>query len=307
MPLASSVGLLPLALFTSTADAAEHPPLPPCEAGDIRLELEADAPSRVPALCITPDLTSNFLFDAKLARVELEGRGHFSRVTEAADSFMVVPSETMTGMEPQRVTVYFADGAAPASLTFLLVVHPARAARQVDVIRQTRPVAFYKQEAQEAESKAQRCEEEKARLQAEQGGPGGLRGLRVAGLLAAGSGVAVKEVTLDVKTRPQAALTKKRVWSYRAGGQERGRVAVELELKNPGTKPWTLEGSVLRGAKGEELIPLLEGTPISILPGLSGIVMVELEATTDQAHGTYTLTLWDENMRSITLGDVTFP
>jgi uncharacterized protein (TIGR02268 family) len=305
VPLASSAGLLALSLLTATADAVERPPLPSCEAGDVRLEVEADAPGKVPALCITPELTSNFLFDAKLARVELEGREHFRRVVEAADSFMVMPSEAMRELEPQRVTVYFADGAAPASLTFLLVVHPAQAARQVDVIRQTRPVAFYKQEALEAQSKSQRCEEEKARMQAEQGGPGGLRGLRAAGLLNRELGVVVKSI--DPKPRPRNALSLMLASSVRAGDEKKGRVAVELDLMNPGTKPWTLAGALLRGAKGEEMAPLPEGTPVSILPGSPGRIMVEFEATTKQARGAYTLTLWDADGRSIILENMTFP
>ncbi|EPX57151.1 hypothetical protein D187_006905 [Cystobacter fuscus DSM 2262] len=36
-------------------------------------------------------------------------------------------------------------------------------------------------------------------------------------------------------------------------------------------------------------------------------VMVELEATTQQAQGSYTLTLWDADGRSIILENVTFP
>ena len=307
VPLTSSAGLLSLALLSSTADAAERPPLPPCEAGDVRLEVDADAPGKVPTFCITPELTSTFLFDAKLARVELEGREHFHRVVEVADSFMVIPSEAMRDLEPLRVTVYFADGAAPASLTFLLVVHPARAARQVDVLRQTRPVAFYKQEAREAQSKAQRCEEEKALLQAEQGGPDGLRGLRAAGLLDEGRGVTAKRISRELKPRPRAALAHVDAWSYRAGNEEKGRVAVELALRNPGTKPWTLAGALLRGPKGEELKPLPEDTPVSIPPGLPGRVMVEFEATTNQAQGAYTLTLWDADGRSVLLENVTFP
>ncbi len=308
MPLASSAGVLALALLNSTAGAAERSPLPPCEAGDVRLEVDASEPGRVPALCITPELTSTFLFDAKLTRVELEGREHFRRVVEAADSFMVVPSEAMRDLEPQRVTVYFADGADPASLTFLLVVHPARAARQVDVIRQTRPVAFYKQEAREAQSKAQRCEEEKARLQAEQGAPGGLRGLFAAGLLVEDLGVVFKDIRNDVKPRPRAALVSLGSWSYRAGNDKKGRVAVAVELANPGTKTWTLSGAMLRGTKGEELIPLPEGMPVSIPPDEAFVrVMVEFEATTKQARGAYTLTLWDADGRSLVLDNVTFP
>jgi uncharacterized protein (TIGR02268 family) len=240
-----------------------------------------------------------------VARVELASRDHFRRVAEAADFFMVVPSEAMRDMEPQRVTAHFADGAAPASATFLLVVHPARAVWQVDVIRQTRPVAFYKQEAREAQSKALRCEEEKTRMQ---GGPGGLRGLRTAGLLDQYLGVVVKRITKDLKPRPRNALGLLSALSARAGGEEKGRVAVEVEVKNQGTTPWTLAGAMLRGAKGEELTPLPEATPVSILPGAEGgRIMVEFEATTNQARGAYTLTLWDADGRSVILDNVTFP
>lgn len=307
MPLASSASLLALTLLTTTPPAAERPPIPPCEAGDVRLELTADAPGKVPALCMTPELASNFFFDTKLTRVELEGRQHFRRVTEAEDSFMVMPAEGMRDMEPLRVTAYFADGAAPASATFLLVLHPAQAARQVDVLRQTRPVAFYQRQAEEAREEVRQCREEKARMRAEQGGPGGLRGLRVAGLLTPLLGVPTKKLTGDVKPRPRNALAFLGAWSYRAGDYDKGRVAVEVELKNPGTKPWTLAGAMLRGARGEELTPLPEGAPVSILPGEERGFLVEFEAKAEQALGAYTLTLWDADGRSVILENVTFP
>jgi len=308
MPLMSSAGLLAVALLTATADVAQRPPLAYCEAGDVRLELKVDAPARVPAFCITPELTSTFLFDAKVARVELAGRDHFRRVEEGADFFMVIASEAMRDLEPQRVTIHFADGAAPASTTFLLVVHPARAVRQVDILRHTRPVAFYEREAREAQSRALRCEEEKALMRAERGGPGGLRGLRAAGLLKAELGVAVKRLVGHLQPRERNALHLVSALSSRAGGPEGGRVAIEVDLKNLGTKPWTLAGAMLRGARGEELTPLPESTPIVILPGERfGRVMVELEATTTQARGVYTLTLWDADGRSVILDNVTFP
>ncbi|HLM46403.1 MAG TPA: DUF2381 family protein, partial [Myxococcaceae bacterium] len=303
-----SAGLLAVALLTATADVAERPPLASCEAGDVRLELKVDTSARVPAFCITPELTSTFLFDAKVARVELAGRDHFRRVSEGADFFMVIPSEAMRDLEPQRVTIHFADGDAPASTTFLLVVHPARAVRQVDILRHTRPVALYEREAREAQSRALRCEEEKALMRAERGGPGGLRGLRAAGLLNEEFGVAVKRLLGHLQPRERNALHLVSALSSRAGGPRQGRVAIEVDLKNLGTKPWTLAGAMLRGARGEELTPLPEATPMSILPGREpGSVMVEFEATTMQARGMYTLTLWDADGRSVILDNVTFP
>lgn len=39
----------------------------------------------------------------------------------------------------------------------------------------------------------------------------------------------------------------------------------------------------------------------------AGRVMVDFEATTKEAQGAYTLTLWDADGRSIILENVTFP
>lgn len=145
-------------------------------------------------------------------------------------------------------------------------------------------------------------------MQSEQGGPGGLRGLRAAGLLDTQRGVAVKSIGVEVKPRQRNALSPTQVWSYRAGNEKKGSIAVELDLKNPGATPWTLAGAVMRGPHGEELTPLsLEEPPVPILPGLSGRVMVEFEATAKQAQGAYTLTLWDADGRSVILDNVTFP
>jgi uncharacterized protein (TIGR02268 family) len=131
--------------------------------------------------------------------------------------------------------------------------------------------------------------------------------LREAGLLKAPLGIPFKELKWDVRPRPRNALTVKWAGAFRAGTAERGRIAVEVELTNPGMKPWTLAGAMLRGAKGEGLTSLPEGAPVSILPGEPARVMVEFEATAAQARGDYTLTLWDADGRSVILENVTFP
>ncbi|WNG48851.1 DUF2381 family protein [Archangium minus] len=302
MPLASSAGLLAMALLAVPPDA-ELAPRAFCAAGDLRVELGADA-TKVPVLCIHPEMSTNLFFDAKLARVELEGRERFRRVLEGDDGLTLVPSEEMHDAEPVHLTIYFRDGAAPASANFLLVMHPALAARQVDVIRLTRPVAFYKQAAREAEDRARQCDEDKVRMRAEYGGPGGLRGLRLAGLMDEQTAVAVKEITDLIKRKPRSALDVQNAWSYRA----KGRVMAELQLVNPGPKPWTPVEAVLRGPNGEELKPLPLWKPEPILLGPDGgLVMVEVEATKKQAQGAYTLTLWDADRRAVTLENVTFP
>ncbi|MFL5358383.1 DUF2381 family protein [Archangium sp.] len=88
---------------------------------------------------------------------------------------------------------------------------------------------------------------------------------------------------------------------------------MEMVLSHPGTEPWTVAGAVLRGAKGEVLKPLALWAPEPILPAAAGRfdrgrVVVEVQATPEEARSAYTLTLWDAGRtRTVTLGNVTFP
>jgi uncharacterized protein (TIGR02268 family) len=137
----SSPALLGLTLLTAPVEATERAPLPTCEAGTRYIELTADAPSRTPEVCIRPELSLTLLFDAELARVEMEGRERFRRVKVMDDTLTRVASEALHDGERVPVTVYFEDGAAPTSATFVLVVHPSQAERQVEVSRHERTVA----------------------------------------------------------------------------------------------------------------------------------------------------------------------
>ncbi len=126
----SSTALLGLARLASPTDATEQVPLPTCEAGTCYIELYADAPSKPPEVCIRPELTLNLLFDAKLARVV--GRERFRRVKVVDDTLMLVALDAQHDGERVPVTDHFEDGAAPISATFVLVVHPSQAERQVE-------------------------------------------------------------------------------------------------------------------------------------------------------------------------------
>ena len=130
-------------------------------------------------------------------------------------------------------------------------------------------------------------------------------GVTLASGLVGENGLSSKKLTRSVTQKEGNALTRTFVHSYRA----QGRVAVDVWLENPGTRPWVAEGAVLRGAKGEVLEPLPLWQPEPIVPGSElGRVVVEVLATKEQARGTYTLTLWDaERQRTVVLGEVTFP
>ncbi|MGZ3461405.1 MAG: DUF2381 family protein [Archangium sp.] len=299
----SSTALLGLALLAAPAEASERAPIPTCETGTRYIELTADTPSKTPEVCIRPELSLTLFFDAKLARVEVEGRERFRRVKVMDDTLTLVASEALHDGERVPVTVYFEDGAAPTSATFVLVVHPSQAERQVEVSRHERTVA-----EQQARAEAQQCREEKARLQAECSGQGGLTGLIANGWLGKAGVVArrLPGVTLR-RGDPLAAWT---VISYRAVGPEgRGRLAVDMELFNRGTVTWTPAGATLVGSKHEELTGLTVWPLEPIPPRKSKRIVVELDAAESEARGTFTLKLWAEEAgaEGLALDGVTFP
>ncbi|HYO54365.1 DUF2381 family protein [Archangium sp.] len=304
----SSTALLGLALLAAPVDAAAQPSLPACEAGTRYIELDADTPSKMPELCIRPELSITLFFDTKLARVEVDGRERFRRVDPAEASLTLVASKALRDGERVPVTVYFEDGAAPASATFVLVVHPSQAERQVEVSRHERTVASLRHGEQQARAEAQQCREEKALLQTECGGQVGLTGLIENGWLDDKDVIA--RVLKDVIQPPGDALVAKRVISYQAVGPEgRGRVAVKVEVFNPGTATWTPTGAALVGAKHEALTGLTVWPLEPIPPGRSRSITVELDATESEAQGTFTLKLWAGEARvgGVNLDGVTFP
>nr|UUL70750.1 Myxococcus xanthus-likeous family TIGR02268 [Vitiosangium cumulatum] len=304
----SSTALLGLALLAAPAEATERVPLPTCEAGTRYIELTADTPRKTPEVCIRPELSLTMFFDAKLASVEVEGRERFRRVKLVDDTLTLVASEALHDGERVPVTVYFEDGAAPTSATFVLVVHPSQAERQVEVSRHERTVASLRLGEQQARAEAQQCREENARLQAECSGQGGLTGLIANGWL--GRKGVVARWLKDVTSRPGDSLVAQNVISYRAVGPKgRGRLAVELELFNPGAVVWTPTGAALVGSKRNELTGLTVAPVKPIPPGESQRIVVELDATELEAHDTFTLKLWggQGGAEGVTLDGVTFP
>ncbi|MFY0571128.1 DUF2381 family protein [Archangium lansingense] len=305
----SSTALVGLTLLAAPVDAAAQTPLPVCEAGTRYIELTADAPSKPSELCIRPELSINLFFDAKLARVEVEGRERFGRVKVVDDTLTLVASEALHDGDRVPVTVYFQDDAVPASATFVLVVHPSQAERQVEVSRHERTVASLRQGEQQARAEAQQCREEKARLQAECSRQAGLTGLIENGWLDKTDVVArwLKEVT----SRPGDPLYAEEVISYRAvGSKGRGRVAVKVVLFNPPDMPsWTPAGAALVGSKREELMGLAVWPLEAIPPGEVRSITVELDAMESEARGSYTLKLWagEAGAGSVNLYGVTFP
>ena len=193
----------------------------------------------------------------------------------------------------------------------MLVGHPALGTRQVNVYRHKRTVDDYQRENQEEREKSQRLGQELERMRLEKG-PGGLTGLIASGLMAVeDQSVKAEDITKGIIKTPSNALSTERVISYRVTTRTEDvvRVAVAVELVNPGTEPWTLQRAALVG-KGQEPKPMkVSWQPLPIPPGIApGVVVVEWELTAREARGPFTLKLWDESgKRVVTLGNVNFP
>jgi uncharacterized protein (TIGR02268 family) len=281
--------------------------------GGIRVvELPEEPTGQEPEVVISPGLSTTFTFDAELSRgesgkdrVELERREVFSLVDVGQTTLRLTPSGKLVSGAKLRLSVRFKDGAAPSAAAFVLVVHPVRAERLVEVYRKAQPVEFYQREARVARMEAERCHEELERERAEHTVPGGLAGLIAAGTMDL-NGVRTRNLTESVNRAPRNALVTWHVFSYRSARQ----VALEVVLENPeGAQTWTTTEAVLTDPKGVELkaLPVWQSGPVA--PGGSEQrIVVQVDALETQAQGLYTLKLWEPSTgRIVILSGISFP
>jgi uncharacterized protein (TIGR02268 family) len=128
-------------------------------------------------------------------------------------------------------------------------------------------------------------------------------------------GIPSRNIKTSMSARPGNTLTSIKARSYRSdtGGGEGGhkvvRLAVAQELRNSGSTPWTPAGAVLVGPGRVELKALGLWPLEPIASGKTSRVVLEVEATEEEARGTFTLKLWSqEGSARVELFDgVTFP
>jgi uncharacterized protein (TIGR02268 family) len=270
----------------------------------------------LPPVCISPGLPTAFRFDAPLppgTTVVVEERKRFGDVSLGDNSITVLPLEDVQPGGRFKATLHFADGAAPSSVSFELVVHPVWAPRKVEVFRHRRTVEDYQQETREEREKAQRLGQELEHFQREQG-PGGLAGLFAAGvLLPNATGVLAKNLSEGFTLHALNAPRMYGVHSYRAetpraeGKQRVMRVAVTMRAMNMGTQPWRIHEAALV-VKGQETRKVKVWPLAPILPNQEVLLVVETELLEEEARGPFALKLWDASgSRLVTVGNVTFP
>jgi uncharacterized protein (TIGR02268 family) len=309
----SSAALLPFALLTTPLDARAHAPLPTCASGTRQVELMAGRPDVKHEVCIRPGRSTSFFFNAKLARVELPEPERF-RLIKDETGFALMATQVLPDGERVPVTVSFQDG-APATATFVLVVHPSDVEHEVLVTRQERSLASYREGEQRALEEARQCRWENARLQIECTAQVGLTTV-LSQKLMGHKGVPSKHIENSISAGPGNTLISSKAHSYRSDtghttedGRGLVRLAVEQELHNTGDTPWTLAGAVLVGPGGKEWKALAVWPREPIPPGRMRRVVVEVEATEAEARGTFTLKLWsqEDGVRVEFFDGVTFP
>jgi uncharacterized protein (TIGR02268 family) len=270
-----------------------------------RITLRAgSSPGEPPSVQVSPGKATVLLFDTPLSRVEVGEAARFGRVRLHADTVTLVPSARLAEGLRFRLMVHFADGAAPASVEFQLVVHAAVAEQQVFVDRMPRAAEALEADLEASEGRVRRLTEEVTRLERAQGWPGGLVGMLVAGHMGEG-GVAAWDLSEAFRKRPRNALGCQRVVAFRGAES----LALRVELGNPpGAALWRAEGAVLVDRDGAALPVRTVFHEPAIAPGATGHVLVEVEATSTTSSGPYTLTLWAVGgVRPVVLGDLVFP
>lgn len=301
---ASSPAALLMMLLVAGSSAAAKTCPPSGESEGRCIELTMDGTSDVSEVQISPGQATTFVFDSDLRAdgLRLESRERFEVADPGKRTLTLVPSEEMRGEKKlSKVTVCFADEAAPACATFWLSVHPAIGERQVRLFRHPRPVESVRAELKKSYEENARLRAENERLRAERDRPDGLSGLFDSGMMGE-KGIPCSDV--DVTLRPKAALSVLRVITCRAPG----RMLVRVEMKVPdGAAPWTAQGALLTGPKGEELKgSVRQKAPVR--PSKWITLYIEVQADDVQTVGPFILKLWEaDGQRNLVIGNVTFP
>ena len=267
----------------------------------------------VGAVPISPNFTTSFIFDTPVVQREgfiLEERERFRQATLSEDGLLltVLPSGDLPPGRRLKLTIRFADGALPTSADLVLVVSP-RAEPQVEVYRLPRPGDSLQREVEQAKAGLQQCLTELGRERAERGLPRGLMGMLALNQVNK-EGVHARDIIKDSTLRPGETFQVAAAASYRAnGGEEKApvvRLAVDLQLWNLGTSPWTPMHAQLVGPGVRWDARVWPPEPLA--PGTWSRVLVEVEVPGLVPPGPYILKLWDEKgTRTMTLSGVTFP
>jgi uncharacterized protein (TIGR02268 family) len=242
-----------------------------------------------------------FVFDSPLmlGEVSVESAGRAPRIARGEDLVTVYPGADLLPGERVRLSVRFADDAAPTRANIWLVGHSVRGVRRVEVFRHPRSAEALQEEIVEAQAQIIQCQEQKTRLLAERRDQGGLMG--VAWMERIGAVTRNPLRVEDWQTGNTLALNNATSYSHAAS------VAVRLVIQNPGASSWTAAGARLTNDRGLDLSFSLGPEP-TVASGTRGIIVAGADKGPEPTQCPCILKLWEANgPRTIIVRNVTFP
>lgn len=266
-----------------------------------RIELALAPTDEAREICVSPGLTTSLRFDAP-AIVDLQDEVRFEEVVRDRRLLTLMPPPDMAVGERLRLTVRFEGNVSSSGIPVMLVGHSGQATHQVEVYRDERTRESLHQELLQERARTLQLREALARTQVLLDQSGGLRSLIASRTMGPG-GVQAQRLQLEVSGPSEGGLSWASGTSYRADKS----VAAEVWLRNSGPEPWKVAGGSLVDARGVAMQGMKFRQDELIAPDLAKPVIVEVDASNEQARGELTLTLWDEAGRTITLPKVTFP
>jgi uncharacterized protein (TIGR02268 family) len=244
---------------------------------------------------------TSFVFDVR-ADVELQDEVRFLEVTRGRSTISFLPPRDMMPGERLRLMARLGAGSTQDELVpFTLVARAGQATHQVEVYRDQRSRESYQQEVTQERAKVQQLREQLKQLQNRLDRAGGLRELIITKALTING---IQGQRLNQKpSGPPEGLSFERGLSYRTDIS----VAVESWLANPGSESWTVVDASLVDATGKELKLRKLSHDRPMTPSGEELVVVEFEATRQDAKGEYTLLLRDDAGHVLRIPQVTFP
>jgi uncharacterized protein (TIGR02268 family) len=293
-----------LLLVALPGKAAQAPAAPPIECGAELQNVELEAGSSPILVCVAPEVATTLRFDTPLLldRTVLEG-GEVS-FSPTPTGLSLEATRDLGAGERRKLTVYFADGKEPSSVTFILVGQGSGKPRQVNVFRQSRTAASLRQEAQEQRQRAEVCEQQLAQC-SKQAAPTTL----LERLLGLGMNGEISLRWRDIKppSSPRGDLTVRDISTTSVGvedGQREG--AVRLRVQNNGAEEWSAEGASLETSTGQTLVSVQVVSDEALPAGFTRALHVVVGPTPRELTGTYTLRLWGGG-RELVLENIEFP
>ncbi len=234
MPLAFALPLLVLAI-APTVGAESARPLECARAQ--RVELGGEPTRRPPEVCVSPGEPTHFLFDAPLREggVQLEERERFVDMAEGERSVTVYPSERVVAGKPLTLTACFADGAAPACASFLLVPRVGQATGKVTVVRPPPPEVDLQRELTRQRALVGQLQSQLARTRAECRGLAESRACWPRGSSATASPSRAPTSRRESRTREQETSACTRWQPGGPGAASRWRCRCATGALNPGS------------------------------------------------------------------------